>query len=241
MRPSILLYDWDNTLVDGWAGIAAALNAVFAAFAMPHWTAADTRARVRVSLRDSFPVMFGAEWERARDIFYAALEAQPPAPRRADAGRGRGAGGGGGVAAGRGLQQGGTLPARRGRASRLGGAFRRGGRRRRRRRPTSRTRRRSCWRSTGWAWRRTRSVWYLGDTALDMEAARAAGVTAVLVGDASHDGGIDRARPDLHFPSALGAGRPASCACAQGLATITAGGVPRPPGLNKNNSRQEEG
>jgi phosphoglycolate phosphatase len=46
------------------------------------------------------------------------------------------------------------------------------------------------------------SVWYLGDTALDMDAARAAGVTAVLVGDASHDGGIDRARPDLHFPSA---------------------------------------
>jgi phosphoglycolate phosphatase len=47
-----------------------------------------------------------------------------------------------------------------------------------------------------------RSVWYLGDTALDMQAARAAGVTAVLVGDASHDGGVDRAAPDLHFPSA---------------------------------------
>ncbi|MDB5401792.1 MAG: family hydrolase, partial [Rhodopila sp.] len=26
-RPSVLLYDWDNTLVDGWAGITAALNA----------------------------------------------------------------------------------------------------------------------------------------------------------------------------------------------------------------------
>ena len=74
--PSTLLYDWDNTLVDGWAGIAAALNAVFAAFAMPAWSVADTRARVRVSLRDSFPVMFGADWERARDIFYATLEAR---------------------------------------------------------------------------------------------------------------------------------------------------------------------
>jgi phosphoglycolate phosphatase len=48
-----------------------------------------------------------------------------------------------------------------------------------------------------------RSVWYLGDTALDMRTARAAGVTAVLVGDASHDGGIDRAHPDIHFPTAL--------------------------------------
>ena len=71
--PAVLLYDWDNTLVDGWAGIAAALNAAFTAFAMPEWTVADTRERVRVSLRDSFPVMFGTEWERARDIFYSAV------------------------------------------------------------------------------------------------------------------------------------------------------------------------
>ena len=46
------------------------------------------------------------------------------------------------------------------------------------------------------------SVWYLGDTALDMVAARAAGVTAVLVGDASHDGGVELAAPDLHVHSA---------------------------------------
>jgi phosphoglycolate phosphatase len=46
------------------------------------------------------------------------------------------------------------------------------------------------------------SVWYLGDTALDMAAARAAGVTAVLVGDAGHDGGVARAAPHLHFSSA---------------------------------------
>ena len=153
MRPSTLLYDWDNTLVDGWAGIAAALNAVFDAFAMPHWSVADTRARVRVSLRDSFPVMFGADWERARDIFYATLEAQPPAPCRADAWCGRGADGGRGLAAGRRVQQGGQIPARRGDASRLGGPFRRGGRRRRCVRRQAGSRRRSCWRSIAWAGR----------------------------------------------------------------------------------------
>jgi phosphoglycolate phosphatase len=48
----------------------------------------------------------------------------------------------------------------------------------------------------------SRSVWYLGDTALDMVAARAAGVTAVLVGDAAHDGGVELANPDLHVHSA---------------------------------------
>jgi hypothetical protein len=35
-----------------------------------------------------------------------------------------------------------------------------------------------------------------------MQAARAACVTAVLIGDASHDLGVDHAAPDIHFPSA---------------------------------------
>ena len=35
-----------------------------------------------------------------------------------------------------------------------------------------------------------------------MLAARAAGITGVLIGDAGHDGGIDRAAPDMHFATA---------------------------------------
>jgi phosphoglycolate phosphatase len=42
-------------------------------------------------------------------------------------------------------------------------------------------------------------VWYVGDTALDMQAARAAGCTAVLLGDAAHDGGVANAAPDHAF------------------------------------------
>ena len=201
--PTVLLYDWDNTLVDGWAGITAALNAVFAAFAMPAWSVADTRARVRVSLRDSFPVHVRRRvGDGARHLLCRARGAAP-APRRPMPGAAEA------LAAGAAWPQGvvsnkaGRFLRAEVRASRLGRPFRRGGRRRRRRAPTSPTRRRSCWRSTGSAAAADRSVWYLGDTALDMQAARAAGVTAVLVGDASHDGGIDRARPDIHFPSAL--------------------------------------
>jgi phosphoglycolate phosphatase len=44
--PTVLLYDWDNTLVDGWAGITAALNVVFARFDLPLWSVADSRARL---------------------------------------------------------------------------------------------------------------------------------------------------------------------------------------------------
>jgi phosphoglycolate phosphatase len=202
-RPSILLYDWDNTLVDGWAGIAAALNAVFTVFAMPHWTAEDTRARVRVSLSESFPIMFGARWTEARDIFYATLAESHlqhvhPMQGAAEA-----------LAAGRAWKQG-VVSNKTGRFLRAEVAH------------------------LGWQGffgavigagdaaadkpdpapihlalsqlgaRADPSVWYLGDTALDMQAARAAGVTAVLIGDASHDLGVDHAAPDLHFLSAQG-------------------------------------
>lgn len=199
--PSILLYDWDNTLVDGWAGIAAALNAVFTVFAMPHWTAAETRARVRVSLAESFPKMFGDRWHEARDVFYATLTEQHlnhvrPMPGAAEA-----------LAAGSAWPQG-VVSNKTGRFLRAEVAH------------------------LGWAAHfgavvgagdasadkpnpapihlalqqlgtvAGPSVWYLGDTALDMQAARAAGVTAVLIGDATHDQGVDHAAPDLHFLSA---------------------------------------
>ncbi|WP_428491569.1 HAD family hydrolase [Rhodopila sp.] len=200
-RPSVLLYDWDNTLVDGWAGITAALNAAFAAFSRELWSVDETRNRVRVSLRDSFPVMFGDRWEQARDIFYETLRQQhlnnvspmPGVPEVLEAGVG--------------------WP--QGIISNKAGAFLR-------REVTH----------LGWDGffgavvgagdaaadkpdpapiqlalshlRRASdaSVWYMGDTALDMQAARAAGVTAVLIGNADHNGGVERAAPHIHFTSA---------------------------------------
>lgn len=200
--PTVLLYDWDNTLVDGWAGITAALNAVFAAFDKPLWTVEDTRNRVRVSLRESFPVMFGDAWEQARDLFYGTLRDQhldhvQPMPGAAEA-----------------LRAGARWP--QGVVSNKAGDF---------------LRREVV--HLGWSGHfgpvigagdavadkpdpapiflalqqlgcaPDPSVWYLGDTALDMQAARAAGVTAVLVGDAAHDGGVARAAPHRHFTSAF--------------------------------------
>lgn len=75
VRPRALLFDWDNTLVDGWGVICEAMNAALAAMGQPPWSVADTRARVRASLRDSFPRMFGARWEEAMRVFYDRFEA----------------------------------------------------------------------------------------------------------------------------------------------------------------------
>ena len=68
-RPQAILFDWDNTLVDSWSTIHEALNHVMAAMDKPPWTIAETRARVRLSLRESFPLHFGERWEEARAIY----------------------------------------------------------------------------------------------------------------------------------------------------------------------------
>ena len=201
-RPTALLYDWDNTLVDGWAAVTAALNAVFAAFAMPAWTAEDTRSRARLSLRESFPTMFGDRLgTRARPVLRHLPQTNTwttcgrcrARPRRWWPGR-------------RGRRA--WCPTRRATSCAPKSPISAG------RRisapswapatppPTSRTRRRFTSRCTTLGLRADASVWYLGDTALDMQTARAAGVTAVLIGDAGHDGGIAHAAPDIHFPSA---------------------------------------
>ena len=203
-RPEAVLFDWDNTLIDGWAAIEAGLNDAFRAFGLPEWGRAEVLARVRHSLRDSFPPMFGAEWERARDIFYAGVRARhldvlAPMPGVPDM-----------------LERMGGLP--------LGVVSNKQG-------PLLRQEAEHL----GWAarflavvgagdaeadkpsaaplllalsrmgLRASPRIWYVGDTGVDMLAARAAGCTAVLLGDAAHDGGVGNCRPDLHFeaPDAL--------------------------------------
>lgn len=69
--PRAVLFDWDNTLVDTWATIHDATNATLTAMGRPVWTFDETRQRVRRALRESFPELFGDQWEKARDIFYA--------------------------------------------------------------------------------------------------------------------------------------------------------------------------
>jgi phosphoglycolate phosphatase len=201
-RPGCILWDWDNTLVDGWAAIEHGLNVTFREFRMPEWDRTTVLARVRGSLRDTFPGMFGPEWERARDVFYAAvrschLEVLAPMPGAAAAIAAAGRCGPQGVISNK---QG---PLLRAEAAHLGwvshfvtlvGA---GDAAADKPDPAPFGLALAACGVTAGA-----HVWYVGDTALDMQAARAAGCTAVLVGNAAHDGGVGHARPDLAFDDA---------------------------------------
>jgi phosphoglycolate phosphatase len=67
--PRAIVFDWDNTLVDSWATIHEALVRTFTAMGHTPWTLAETKARVRHSLRDAFPALFGDRWDDARKLY----------------------------------------------------------------------------------------------------------------------------------------------------------------------------
>ncbi|MDH5750609.1 MAG: HAD family hydrolase [Rhodospirillales bacterium] len=68
--PQAIIFDWDNTLIDSWQVIHQTLNATFDDFGLPSWTMEETKNKVRHSLRDSFPALFGDRWEEAGATYY---------------------------------------------------------------------------------------------------------------------------------------------------------------------------
>ncbi len=200
--PAAILWDWDNTLVDGWAAIEAGLAATFRAFAMPVWDRTAVLANVRGSLRDTFPGMFGTDWERARDIFYAEvtachLDVLNPMPGVAAAISAAGLVCPQGVVSNK---QGPLLRAEAvhlGWAGHFGALVGAGDAAADKPDPAP-----MIMALAAMGIRPEPSIWYIGDTVLDMQAARRAGFVAVLLGNAGHDGGVAAAAPDLHFPDA---------------------------------------
>jgi len=197
--PRAVLFDWDNTLVDNWPTIHDALNATFAAMGHPAWTLAETRERVRASLRDSFPKMFGARWEAARDIFYARFEARhietlvplPGARQLLDGLQDRGVY----LAVvsnktGRYLRKEAASLGWERYLARLVGA-QDAAQDKPDRAPVDLA-------LTGSGIAAGRAVWFVGDTAMDMRCAHGAGCTAVLVGTAADGDDFSAGAPHFH-------------------------------------------
>jgi phosphoglycolate phosphatase len=201
-QPRAILFDWDNTLIDNWGTIQVALNAALTAMGFPAWTLDETRQRVRASMRDSFPKMFGPRWPEARDVFYATyrarhletLKALPDADRVTR------------ILAASGLFLGvvsnKTGPLLRAEAAHLGWD-------------------RYFGRLVGagdakydkpapdpvylameeTVIRDYKTVWFIGDAAIDIECGRKAGCSAILIGKGEGEEGlITHLRPDGHLP-----------------------------------------
>lgn len=64
-KPDAIIFDWDNTLVDTWPVIHQAMVNTFTDMGHVPWTFDETKEKVRRSMRDAFPELFGDRWEEA--------------------------------------------------------------------------------------------------------------------------------------------------------------------------------
>ncbi len=74
VRPKAIIFDWDDTLIDNWQAIHAALNLTLHRMGHERWSFEKTKSNVRRSMRDSFPELFGDRWEEAADIFLSSIQ-----------------------------------------------------------------------------------------------------------------------------------------------------------------------
>ena len=73
--PKAVIFDWDNTLVDSVPVVYEAMKKTYETFGLVPPTLDDTYHMQGFSLRDSFPKVFGDDWEKAKTIYLSAFEA----------------------------------------------------------------------------------------------------------------------------------------------------------------------
>lgn len=201
-KPRAIIFDWDNTLVDTWETIHEALVETLGRMGHAPWTLAETKSRVARSLKHSFPDLFGLRWEEARQIYlesYAAIHLDRLAALPGAASMLATLHGAGYYLAVVSNKTGASL---RTEAAHIGwdGYFRRlvGAGDARADKPDP-----ACFMVAleGSGIGPGRSVWYVGDTALDMQSAHQAGLTGVLLGE-PHSPPAELAKfpPDMRFP-----------------------------------------
>ncbi|HLD76781.1 MAG TPA: HAD hydrolase-like protein, partial [Rickettsiales bacterium] len=68
-KPKAIIFDWDNTLVDTWPLIHAAINATMIAMKKEEWSLKKVQDNIHKAMRDSFPEIFGDNWQEAGEIY----------------------------------------------------------------------------------------------------------------------------------------------------------------------------
>ena len=68
-KPKAIIFDWDNTLVDTWPLIQSAINSTMVAMDKEEWSLKKVKDTVHKSMRESFPEIFGDNWQKAGDIY----------------------------------------------------------------------------------------------------------------------------------------------------------------------------
>lgn len=69
-KPKAIIFDWDNTLVETWSKMMKCTNLTFEAFGKTPLTLAEIKDNVHYSAKDSFPVIFGKDADKATAMYY---------------------------------------------------------------------------------------------------------------------------------------------------------------------------
>ena len=73
--PSAVLFDWDNTLMDTTPVLFKAFRVLRQHYNLPECSMEEYRARTGLSLRETFPDLFGDRWEEAKQVYLDAYRA----------------------------------------------------------------------------------------------------------------------------------------------------------------------
>ena len=68
-KPRAILFDWDNTLVDTWPLIHMAMNMTLEHMGHEIWSMEKVLSEVKLSMRESFPTLFGERWKEAGEFY----------------------------------------------------------------------------------------------------------------------------------------------------------------------------
>ena len=70
--PKAILFDWDNTLMDTTPILYKAFCALRTHYNLPEYSMDEYRKRTGLSLRETFPDLFGDQWEEAKKVYLDA-------------------------------------------------------------------------------------------------------------------------------------------------------------------------
>lgn len=70
--PDLILFDWDNTLMDTTPALYQAFCVLCEKYGIPKCSMEEYRARTGMSLRETFPALFGDRWEDAKKVYLDA-------------------------------------------------------------------------------------------------------------------------------------------------------------------------
>lgn len=73
--PEMVLFDWDNTLIDTTPVLFKAYNVLRERYGLPVLTMEEYKSLTGLSLRETFPQLFGDNWEEARKVYLDAYRA----------------------------------------------------------------------------------------------------------------------------------------------------------------------